>query len=115
MRRLTTGCVCAGLLVLAVPVAAVRYRIDVFAGSGAAGTPEAVGAGLPATAGSLDAPSGLARDRRGDVYIAAHGHARVRRVRTSHGVRVMTTLAGTGVRGFPGDGGPATDAELTLP
>ena len=115
MRRLTIGCACAGLLVLAVPVAAVRYRIDVFAGSGAVGTPDAVGDGLPADAGFLDAPTGLARDRRGNVYIADHGHARVRRVRTSHGLRVMMTVAGTGVRGFAGDGGPATEAELTLP
>ena len=79
------------------------------------GSPAAVGDGGPAARGSLDAPTGLARDRHGNIYIADHGHARVRRVRTAHGERVIATVAGTGVPGFTGDGGPATAAELTLP
>jgi slime mold repeat-containing protein/NHL repeat-containing protein len=115
MRRVSADVFWIAVLLLATPVAAVRYRIDVFAGSGAAGTPDAVGDGLPATAGLLDAPTGLARDRHGDVYVADHDHARVRRVQTRRGVRVITTVAGTGVRGFAGDGGPATTAELTRP
>lgn len=115
MRHVSAGLACAAVLLLAAPGGAVRYRIDVFAGRGVTGTPEAVGDGLPATAAFLDAPTGLARDRRGAVYIADHNHARVRRVRMAHGVRTIATVAGTGVAGFAGDGGPAADAELTLP
>jgi hypothetical protein len=115
MGRTSIARACAIVLLLAAPATAVRYRIDVFAGSGDAGTPDAVGDGGAAARASLDAPTGLARDRRGNVYIADHGHARVRRVRTAHGARVIATIAGTGVPGSTGDGGPATAAELTLP
>ena len=97
-------------LAMAAPARAVRYRIDTFAGGGTT----ALGDGLPATSATLDAPTGLARDVRGNVYIADHNHARVRRVRGSR-VRRIATFAGTGQAGFGGDGGPATAAELTLP
>src|SRR5262245_56776462 len=92
-------------LVVARPAGAVRYRIDTFAGAGEAGAPDAVGDVLPATRASLDAPSGLARDRRGNVYIADHNHARVRRIRGARGARLITTVVGTGEPGFAGDGG----------
>jgi DNA-binding beta-propeller fold protein YncE len=101
-------------LVAAPPADAVRYRIDTFAGGGPDRGPADLGDGLPATAATLAAPSGLARDRHGNVYIADHGHARVRRVR-GRGVRTIETVAGTGRPGFAGDGGPATAAELMLP
>lgn len=102
-------------LLLAHPAFAVRYRIDTFAGSGDPGTPTDVGDGRPATAASLDHPAGLLRDARGDIYIADHNHARVRRVRASRRRRTITTIAGTGQQGFGGDGGRATEALLTLP
>ena len=102
-------------LLAAHPAFAARYRIDTFAGSGDPGTPSDVGDGLPATAASLDHPAGLLRDARGDIYIADHNHARVRRVRASRRRRVITTIAGTGEPGFGGDGGRATEARLTLP
>src|SRR5438477_4704874 len=66
-------------LAMAAPARAVRYRIDTFAGGGTT----ALGDGLPATFATLDAPTGLARDVRGKVYIADHNHDRVRRVRRS--------------------------------
>jgi hypothetical protein len=105
----------AACLLAAHTAFAVRYRIDTFAGSGDPGSATDVGDGLPATAASLDHPAGLVRDARGDVYIADHNHARVRRVRASRRRRVMTTVAGTGEQGFGGDGGRATEARLTLP
>jgi sugar lactone lactonase YvrE len=109
---------CLGVLVsvgLAGPAAAIRYRIDTFAGGGPVAADASVGDGLPATLATLDHPAGLARDRRGAIYVADHNHARVRRIRSAPGTRTITTVAGSGVPGFGGDDGPATDAELTLP
>jgi uncharacterized protein (TIGR03437 family) len=65
----------------------------------------------PATAAQLSQPQGLAVDSAGNVYIADTGNQRVREV--SKGV--ITTLAGTGLQGFTGDGGAASDARLYNP
>ena len=81
----------------------------VFAGTGVAGFS---GDGGPATAAELDDPTGLAVASNGDVYIADAGNNRVRMVNPSG---IITTIAGTGVAGFSGDGGPATAAELDYP
>ncbi len=52
-------------------------------------------------------------DAAGDLFIAdAHNH-RVREVAAATGI--ITTVAGTGVPGFSGDGGAATAARLDLP
>src|SRR5438128_4816444 len=83
--------------------------ISVFAGTGKAGFG---GDGGPAVSAMLDSPSGVAVDRNGDVYIADRENHRVRRV--SRG-GVISTVAGTGVRGFAGDGGPAVTARLDQP
>jgi NHL repeat-containing protein len=114
MRRPSVTCLAVCLLV-ARPAAALRYRIDTFAGGGDGAAAPPVGDGLPATEAVLDRPTGLARDGRGNVYIADHSHARVRRVRSVRGTRIITTVAGTGEPGFGGDGGRATDARLILP
>jgi len=70
------------------------------------------GDGGPATAARLNEPWGLAVDASGNLYIADSGNFRIRKV-TSQGV--ITTVAGTGTRGFSGDGGPATAAMLSAP
>jgi sugar lactone lactonase YvrE len=64
--------------------------------------------GGSATATSLGAPDGVAIDAAGNIYIADRDH-RVRVVSTSG---VITTIAGNGILGFSGDGGPATAASL---
>lgn len=51
-------------------------------------------------------------DAEGNLYIAAAGSARVRKVDRSG---VITTIAGTGEKRFPGDGGPATEATINQP
>jgi len=76
-----------------------------------AGRDRAVGDGGLATDAWLYAPSGLAVDRAGNLYIADAKNDRVRRV-TPEGV--ITTVAGT-TRGNSGDGGPATAARLETP
>jgi sugar lactone lactonase YvrE len=64
-----------------------------------------------ATSAELNAPSGVAVDAAGDVYIADSGNNRIRKV--SGGV--ITTVAGNGKQDFSGDSGQATSAELNAP
>ena len=69
--------------------------------------------GGPATSALLMHPSGLALDKRGNLYIADRDDQRVRRV-TPGGT--ITTVAGiSGKLGFSGDGGPGTRALLHSP
>ncbi|HZP40242.1 MAG TPA: hypothetical protein VFD84_01880 [Candidatus Binatia bacterium] len=105
----------AVLACTAAPAAGVRYRIDVFAGGGVAADPAATGDGRPAPEAVLAAPTGLARDRHGSVYVADHNHGRVRRIARRGRNRVITTVAGTGARGSSGDGGPAAAATFVRP
>ncbi len=55
--------------------------------------------------------TGIAIDSAGNIYIADPGNSCVRKV--SQGV--ITTVAGTGARGYSGDNGPATSAQLSAP
>lgn len=82
--------------------------ITTFAGNGLIGAPD----GVPATESSLNAPRGVAVDSNGSVYIADTGNNRIRKVPPDG---VITTIAGTGVEGFRGDGGPAINANLNAP
>jgi uncharacterized protein (TIGR03437 family) len=70
------------------------------------------GDGGPATQASLSLPTGVAVDAAGNLYIADTGNQRIRRVSASDGR--ISTIAGTGVAGFSGDGGPAVSALLNL-
>lgn len=81
-------------------------EITTVAGSGVAGFS---GDGGPATLARLNFPRNVAFDAAGNFYIADNDNYRVRRVDTSG---VITTVAGTGVAGYSGDGGPATSAQL---
>lgn len=71
-----------------------------------------VGDGGPATSATLQSPRSVAVDDLGRIYIAELGGHRVRRVSTAG---IITTIAGTGVHGYNGDGIPATDAQLASP
>lgn len=85
--------------------------ISTFAGTG---DTSFNGDGIPATAASLQAPSGLAVPPPGEglLLIADTAHNRVRRVLSSG---LIETVAGTGTAGFSGDNGPATQARLDNP
>ncbi len=62
--------------------------------------------------GQLDGASGLAVDARGNVYVSDTNHHRVLRIDAT---RSVSSLAGTGVRGYFGDGGAASTAQLSAP
>jgi len=70
------------------------------------------GDGGSAVAASLSGPFDVRVSPAGDLYIADTENHRIRRV-TPEGV--IATIAGTGVPGFSGDGGPATSAALNTP
>lgn len=86
-------------------------RIRTYAGNGAKGFS---GDGGPAAEAALNYPGGLAFDAAGNLYFADSNNHRVRRVDAGPGHRVRT-VAGTGRRGFSGDGGPAVEARLNVP
>jgi len=87
--------------------------IQQFAGDAQQGLPGQGGDNGPATSAQLNYPRALAIDPNGNVYIADFFNDRVRMV--SAASQTITTVAGTGVRGDAGEGGPATQAELALP
>ena len=68
--------------------------------------------GGPAVEARISKTFGVAVDRGGNLYIADTGSHRVRKVDSTG---TITTIAGTGERGFSGDGGPATRARITSP
>jgi sugar lactone lactonase YvrE len=70
------------------------------------------GDGGRATEAQLRGPTGIAVASDGTLYIGDSLNNRVRRV-TPDGM--ISTIAGTGVRGFSGDGGPAVAASLNIP
>jgi hypothetical protein len=69
------------------------------------------GDGGPATAAGMQ-PVAIAVDVAGTLYIADHAGSRIRKV-TQNGI--ISTVAGTGTRGYGGDGGPGTAATLYDP
>ena len=71
-----------------------------------------VAEGIPATEARLFNPYFVALDSTGNAYISEASNHRVRKIDTSG---IITTIAGTGERGYAGDGGPATQAELDSP
>lgn len=76
------------------------------------GTSDFYGDGGPATNAAMASPKGVAIDAAGNLYIADSGNHRLRRVDPGG---TITTLAGNGIRGFSGDGGPSTQARLSFP
>ncbi|MGD1070794.1 MAG: hypothetical protein ABSB15_11690 [Bryobacteraceae bacterium] len=83
--------------------------ITTVAGNGAASN---TGDGGLATQAGVDSPWHVAVDAGGNLYITQINDAIVRMV-TAGGT--ITTIAGMGVHGFSGDGGPATSAVLDRP
>jgi sugar lactone lactonase YvrE len=95
-------------------------RIYLVAGTGAQGFS---GDGGPAVKARMNGVEGLAVDAAGNLVISDSSNNRIRVVAagtgTFYGRAMITghiyTVAGTGKKGFSGDGGPAAQAELWSP
>jgi sugar lactone lactonase YvrE len=109
-------------------------RVSIFAGGGTRSGPQSDGG--PATAAQLISPRGMVFDSKGNLDVAETVCDCIRQVEglaidtqdnlyltewLGHTVLKIaangsvTTIAGTGVAGFSGDGGPATAAQLYGP
>jgi trimeric autotransporter adhesin len=82
--------------------------ISTFAGTGQSAS---TGDNGQAALAALNGPWGIALSSAGDLYVTEFDGRRIRKI--SKGI--ITTFAGTGVRGSSGDGGPATQANLLGP
>jgi len=83
--------------------------ISTVAGNGIWGN---TGDGGSATAAKVGSPHGVAVDSGGNIYIADNQFCCIRKVDTSG---TISTVAGTGIPGYSGDGGAATAAQLNYP
>lgn len=104
-----------GSILLADSYNHVVLRIDQdgyltrFAGNGQRGRG---GEGIQATESSLAFPCDVRLDSKGNVFIADLNNHRIRKISRDG---LITTVAGTGVPGYSGDGGPAVKAQLNTP
>jgi len=85
-----------------------RGIISTVAGNGSWGNPPD---GAVATQSPLGAPTDVAIGPDGNLYFVDSGNHCIRRIRNG----LLERVAGTGWAGFTGDGGPATQAQLSTP
>lgn len=90
-------------------VDAVTGKITTVAGTGTAGYN---GDSLPATSAQLSSPWSVTVAPTGELYIADQNNHRVRLVSPAG---MISTVAGSGIAGFSGEKGPATEAQLNEP
>jgi sugar lactone lactonase YvrE len=83
--------------------------ISTIAGNGLGGF---AGDGGVASLAQIDEPHGVAVDGSGNLFIADTNNQRIRKVSPDGAI---TTVAGNGITGFSGDGGPALSAQLSSP
>jgi RHS repeat-associated protein len=84
-------------------------RVVIAGGGSACNNTDPCGDGGPGTQARLQTIRGLAFGPDGSLYISDSGMFRVRRVDPDG---IISTIAGTGVQGDTGDGGPATQARI---
>jgi streptogramin lyase len=88
---------------------AAEWKIATVAGTGVAGYS---GDGGPATAAQLNEPFGMVRAPDGALWFCEYGGQRIRRIARDG---TISTVAGSGQRGYAGDGGPAIAASFAQP
>jgi len=106
-----------GLLVTALTIlfeparllSAEQWTIATFAGTGIQGFS---GDGGQATLAQIDNPFGVIRGLDGAVWFCEYAGQRIRRIGTDG---LISTIAGSGEKGFTGDGGVASQATFNLP
>jgi len=115
MRHMSCICVVGALAVAASIGLHAQDSPSAGIMTSAAGTGKKgfVGDGGPARQALLDQPFHCELDERGNLYIAEAGNHCIRKVNLKSGT--ITTVAGTGQKGYTGDGGPATKATFNEP
>ena len=83
--------------------------LSTFAGNGTVGFS---GDGGPATNAAINIPMAVVIDADGNLLLTDSQNQRIRRVAPDG---IISTIAGTGEKGFAGDGGPAIAATLNTP
>jgi len=116
MRQLRTVVCLASLLLLSTPASAQlptpaaralqQDIINTFAGGGPNN--------IPATSANVPLPWGVATDTSGNFYFSSWSSLDVRVYKVDKS-GTLTVLAGNGLQGYSGDGGPAAQAELNGP
>jgi uncharacterized protein (TIGR03437 family) len=94
IRKITTG---------------TSAKISTIAGNGNYGF---AGDGSAATSAQLNYPRGLCVDSSGNIYIADWGNNRIRKIVSGGNI---STVAGSGLLSYSGDGGAAATAQLNVP
>jgi len=94
------------LLVFNTSAFAQSYTITTYAG------PALPVNGTRATTQSLDFPYAVVSDRAGGFYVSLFAPSRIYRISADG---TLTLMAGSGLPGFSGDGGPAVSAQLNGP
>lgn len=84
--------------------------ITTVAGSGTSGFS---GDGGAATAAKIGFATGVIVDYSGNIYISDKGNQRIRKVTAA--TNVISTVAGTGIAGYSGDGATASAAQVSSP
>ena len=93
------------LVLLAIAPLNAQLLVDTYAGG-------AIRTGVPANNVDLGTITGISWDSSGNIVFSDSGYNVIRRVGTDG---IITTIAGTGVTGFAGDGGPAASALINSP
>ena len=93
-------------LFLFLPFCSQAQIIVTVAGGGTA-TPN----GVPATSANIGIPYGVAMYNNGDLIILNPENHKIYKVSPAYN-GTITTIAGSGISGYSGDGGPATNAEI---
>jgi sugar lactone lactonase YvrE len=96
---------CFLAIVFSLSPARAQLTVNTVAGGG-------VEDGSPATSAALTLPHFAAYDTSGNLYVTDSFANRIRKVSTSG---IITTIAGNGISGYSGDGGPASSAMVNYP
>ena len=83
-----------------------KGKVETVAGNG---QKQFGGDGGPSKGANLNFPHGMAVDKEGTLIFSDKGHYRLRKINPAG---IITTIAGNGIRGNVGDGGPALEASL---
>jgi uncharacterized protein (TIGR03437 family) len=109
MFKLSPVLLSASLLILTSPMFGQYYVASTVAGNGQV---QIQGLGGPAVSATLISPRWVATDTAGNVFVSDNYYHQVFRVNAAG---TITLVAGTGLQGFSGDGGTATQAQLDGP